>query len=503
MRGLAKCYSDMEIEPNDILFLYRTDFEVRYITAGFTKQHTLVLRFLDAFITDEASYGLDDYPCFCFRKCEFTKANSRKFINLLGNNEDSTIKRLKQNYSSFSAYSDILKFADENNIKYCSFDNDTSWRFEDIGVAVYNFAGHIVYECLLFDEDKKPIIPTLYKVPDNGVLKVYTPYGHLYLEIPFKNGKEDGNVKRYYFNCKQLAYKDHYKNGKRHGISADYEIDGHKWHEITYSNGEKLIENKYYDSGKIKYRTLFKDGKKFEEQEFSEEGYLHIIRHFKDDKINGICKEYYPNGTLKHEAEFANNKQNGKSIQYYETGELKQTNIFKNNFAVGEGISYYKNGQKNGVTIWKNNKENGTAKFFYETGELQWSIPYQHGKENGAVIKYYKNGHKKQIGLWEKGKELSCEGFYANGNIKWKVPYKNGKRDSLYQTFYKNGTVRSSIEYKNGLRHGFSILYDAKTHEIKHKACYQHGKLIDFSNNNGIKGIKSLDKDTQNDENED
>ena len=63
----------------------------------------------------------------------------------------------------------------------------------------------------------------------------------------------------------------------------------------------------------------------------------------------------------------------------------------------------------------------------------------------------------------------------------------------LCKTYYKNGNIRSSIEYKNGLRDGFSIFYTKETSDVALKMLFINGKLIDLFYVDGVDGY--LDKE--------
>ena len=72
-------------------------------------------------------------------------------------------------------------------------------------------------------------------------------------------------------------------------------------------------------------------------QNINEKGVLVSEAEYKDGKMNGFSKLYYPNRKLQSEATFKNDVQEGIQKDYYENGKLKKKIL-------------YKNGMKNGIT---------------------------------------------------------------------------------------------------------------------------------------------------------
>ena len=449
----------------DRILLYCIDnkMETRYITAEF-KNKVLLIRFTHFYRC--ATKIVMDYIY------EFLPKEANKFVKLIAEDKVDFLYELQKMFNTATACQDIIQYADNYGINYRlipDLNYDDGKEF-----LRYNFSDIYEDEPLLYYKNGSLIIPTLYKHPKNGKVKIYLPSGYLYMEISYKNNRKDGMTKCYFRNSKQIKWQQNYSKDKLNGISKKYSIGGKLLHEETFVKGVKEgWENSYN----------------------AENGYLEIQEMFANNKKNGKSIQYYHNGQIEHEAYFINGKQDGSSKQYYETGELKQTNTFKKGKSVGIGISYYKNGQIFGKTPWKNSKEDGIAYFYYETGELEWIVPYKNGNEEGNVIQYYKNGEIEQIVPYHKGyKHGEHKTFHYNGKLRGISHYKKGKPHGLRQRFYCNGQLSYEHNFKNGLRDGYSISYKEKTGEIQYKIFFRKGKVIDFNGNDGITGVKNLDK---------
>ena len=95
---------------------------------------------------------------------------------------------------------------------------------------------------------------------------------------------------------------------------------------------------------------------------------------YKDDKRNGLIKEYYQNGQLKGEGSFKDDKRNGLIKGYHENG------------IIGAEVNF------------KDDKQDGIERAYYPNGEIQ----YIHTYKNGKLI------HRKDYD--EKGKLINEEG---------------------------------------------------------------------------------------------
>jgi antitoxin component YwqK of YwqJK toxin-antitoxin module len=74
-----------------------------------------------------------------------------------------------------------------------------------------------------------------------------------------------------------------------------------------------------------------------------DDGAIKFIKHYKDGKLNGQAKWFYPNGTTEQITQFVNGKEEGNSYYFYPSGSLKN---FRN---------------------WKNGNMNGYANDFFDS----------------------------------------------------------------------------------------------------------------------------------------
>ena len=129
----------------------------------------------------------------------------------------------------------------------------------------------------------------------------------------------------------------------------------------------------FYESGKIKSETPFKEG----------------IRE-------GVGKTYYESGKLQSETPFKNDKMEGLKKEYYESGVVQSELFFVNDEAHGMAKMYYPTGKLQGETPFKKNKPDGTAKLFSPKTQLLRTIEFKEG-EVVQGFDYDAKGKKKEL----------------------------------------------------------------------------------------------------------
>ena len=92
-------------------------------------------------------------------------------------------------------------------------------------------------------------------------------------------------------------------------------------------------------------------------QNINEKGILESEAEYKDGKMNGFSKLYYPNGKLKSEATFKNDVQEGIQKDYHENGKLSIEMTFKNGKPDGLAKAYDESGKLIQQATFKNGEQ--------------------------------------------------------------------------------------------------------------------------------------------------
>ncbi|MDR2905662.1 MAG: toxin-antitoxin system YwqK family antitoxin [Helicobacteraceae bacterium] len=152
-------------------------------------------------------------------------------------------------------------------------------------------------------------------------------------------------------------------------------------------DGEANEERGYFDSGKLKYIALLKNGKR-----------------------EGIVKYFYENGKLGAEEPYKNGKIEGIAKFLDDSGKLQEETPYKNDVKDGIGKFYDKDGKLKGERVYKNNRieekkvfrENGTAIFTYKNGKIISGVCY---KANGEKVPFTKD----ELKNWDYRGKTPCD----------------------------------------------------------------------------------------------
>jgi antitoxin component YwqK of YwqJK toxin-antitoxin module len=140
------------------------------------------------------------------------------------------------------------------------------------------------------------------------------------MEVEMKNGKRNGEFRRYYVNGMLDTYCV-FENDSIEGVEATYLANGCKNQETTYHHGKK--EGPY--------------------KEYHNDGSLKVEGAFKNDLIEGPWNYYDERGVLIGEGEF--HEGNGEVTFYDKNGRPERTVCYKKNKKDGKEVHYTPSGQ--------------------------------------------------------------------------------------------------------------------------------------------------------------
>ena len=115
----------------------------------------------------------------------------------------------------------------------------------------------------LYYENGKLISHEHFKHPKNGIVKIFTSKGNLFLEISYKNNKKQGKCVHYHFDKDKVKLIAFYRNNKLHGKTTSYDTMGNLILEEYFYDGVKEgIERRYSKKGLYLEETRFENNKK-------------------------------------------------------------------------------------------------------------------------------------------------------------------------------------------------------------------------------------------------
>ena len=154
-----------------------------------------------------------------------------------------------------------------------------------------------------------------------------------------------------------------------------------------------------------------------------------LIYYFHGEPFTGIAFSMHDEIHLRTEVSFKDGKLDGPWKMYYPNGKLMWVKLFKDGELEGAAKGYYEDGKLGEETIFLNGKPEGVFKSYYQNGKLKEEKNYINGKEEGP---------------WKE--------YYENGNLEVEGNYKNGKKEGLWKNYFLDGELDMVDNYKDGVR---------------------------------------------------
>jgi len=253
--------------------------------------------------------------------------------------------------------------------------------------------------------------------PFTGKYMKYYSSGKKESESSYKDGKKNGLMIGWFENG-QKKFVMSFKDGKEvSGSTTEWLKNEQEVYEVINNMNERtatvIVEtNKivylpnepepftgkydgYYSSGKKKFETNYKDGKKNGLETFwSENGQKWFEGNFKNGKQNGLITAWGENGQKLKETNYKDGKKNGLETFWYENGQKMTVENYKDGKQDGLVTAWGENGQKLKETNYKDGKKNGLETFWSENGQKMTVENYKDGKQNGLDTSWHENRQK-------------------------------------------------------------------------------------------------------------
>lgn len=144
-------------------------------------------------------------------------------------------------------------------------------------------------------------------------------------------------------------------------------------------------------------------------------------------------KEFWPNGKVKEEYEVTYDEygqplKNGLYKQWYESGQIRHEINFLDDKKHGLQRSYFQNGKIELEENYLFGKLSGKKKTWNIDGKLELEVDYVDGKTHGLFVRYWPNGSKHH-----------------------EIAYVNGLKDGPHKVYSATGTVESITKFSKGI----------------------------------------------------
>jgi uncharacterized protein len=170
--------------------------------------------------------------------------------------------------------------------------------------------------------------------------------------------------------------------------------------------------------------------------------------------IDSLYEEYFPNGQLRSRGIYKHNKPVGVWEYFHENGNLRMKGEIKNHHNHGSWVYYHENGQKFMQGELKNGQKTGYWDVYYDNGKLKSKGEYAKGIPLGTWQYFYEDGTPKATCLFQHTKGRYKE-YYKTGQLKMEGLLQDGKSDSTWNYFFENGKLKATGTERSGLKDGY------------------------------------------------
>ena len=257
--------------------------------------------------------------------------------------------------------------------------------------------------------------------------------------VNFQNGKVNGLDTTYYRSgCPQVV-RNHIAGVENGTWTYFNDTSGLIAWQINYSEGVKDGRSIYYSQKKVGENALKVlingEEKKIPYNDYENDTLK--IEIYKDGRLNGIKKEYYPNSKLEKEVSYKDGVFDGPFIVYDKEGNILQELNYKEGKKEGEWKYYYNDGNLLKIENWEEDVKNGVFKTFYIQGTIQTSENFKKGLKHGEFIERFPNDKLKRSAFYKKDELIEEHVFDEKGNeiktVGGDGPKKNNEDDQVTQ----------------------------------------------------------------------
>lgn len=160
---------------------------------------------------------------------------------------------------------------------------------------------------------------------------------------------------------------------------------------MTDSTVKTILGESWLD-GRLRYNYLDPDKTVAESVGYHENGQLRFLYPVVNNKIHGLCRIWYPDGTLQCEENYEESFLQGLHREWYPSGQLKMECTYKKAENHGERKDWHENGVMRFFCQYVDGICHGQYKEWHANGQIKEFRLYVHGRRHGEHYKGLPDG---------------------------------------------------------------------------------------------------------------
>lgn len=197
---------------------------------------------------------------------------------------------------------------------------------------------------------------------------------------------------------------------------------------------------------------------------------------FKDNLLDGIFEEFYPEGATKKVVNYQKGMLHGDFFEFSEEGEVLLSGAYFEGEKSGDWFVYRSDGSLKSEYSYQNNELNGFSIAYYASGQVAERIPFEMGEINGEYESFFPDGSPKQRVVFVAGQEQGeFKQFHADGKLAIVANFSKGILEGIWEDYDDQGRLLSKGMYQQGDREGeWKEIYPLVS-EFYQKGRYENG----------------------------
>ncbi|MCG9973314.1 toxin-antitoxin system YwqK family antitoxin [Christiangramia crocea] len=189
------------------------------------------------------------------------------------------------------------------------------------------------------------------------------------------------------------------EEGRRHGHwKVNFEGTSSPKFEGNFVHGKETGIFKFYKKGFYDHPTA--------------------IMNFEEAKDSVHVTYYTQKGKPISEGNMLNRKREGKWVYYHQKSDsIMMTEVYKNDKLNGLQKTYFPNGQLAEKTSYRDGLKHGESYIYTENGQVTKHLNYKNGELHGDAVYYTPKGEKTMEGVYKEGQKTGTWKYYTDGKL--------------------------------------------------------------------------------------